>query len=293
MYSKFFILFLFFPFFVFSQKTDSLVFPKKTPYLLGAGLIYGGTLIGLNELWYKNAPRSSFHFFDDGKQWEQMDKVGHGFTAFYLSQISVKGFEKLGFKKRKSLILGSITGFGLISTIEVFDGFAANYGASSSDLLANFSGVLLFSSQYAFWREIRLKPKFSFQKSPFPVLRPNTFGKTLLEQILKDYNGQTYWLSVDWAKFLGKNTKTFFPKFLTLAVGYGAGEMLYGNPTENEAAGYKGLRRYFLGIDIELSQIRTRHIWLKKTFQYLSVWRIPAPALEYNRQDGLKWHWLK
>ncbi len=263
------------------------------PYLLGSGLIYGGTLIGLNELWYKNAPRSSFHFFDDSQQWKQMDKVGHGFAAFYLSQISVKGFEKMGFKKKKSLIFGSVTGFALISTIEIFDGFSANYGASSSDLLANFSGVLLFSSQYAFWDEIRLQPKFSFQKSPFSALRPNTFGKTLLEQILKDYNGQTYWLSVDWAKFLNKNQRTFLPKFLTLAVGYGAGEMLYGSPAENEAAGYKGLRRYFLGIDIQMHQIQTRHVWLKKTFQYLSVWRIPAPALEYNHQDGLKWHWLK
>lgn len=292
MFAKIFIFLSIFPFLAFAQ-TDSVVFSRKTPYLIGAGLIYGGTLIGLNELWYKNAPRSSFHFFDDSRQWEQMDKVGHSFTAFYLSQISQKGFSKMGFSKRKSIILGSLAGFGFISTIEVFDGISANYGASSTDLLANFSGALLFGSQSFFWDEIRLQPKFSFQKSPFATLRPNTFGKTLLENILKDYNGQTYWLSVDWAKFLGKNPKTFFPKFLTLALGYGAGEMLYGNPTENEAAGYKGLRRYFIGIDIQLSQIPTRHVWLKKVFQSLSVWRIPAPALEYNRQDGLKWHWLK
>src|SRR5687768_13962604 len=49
-----------------------------------AGVIaYTGTLITLNELWYKQYPRTSFHFFDDAAEWQQMDKAGHMFTAYF------------------------------------------------------------------------------------------------------------------------------------------------------------------------------------------------------------------
>jgi hypothetical protein len=51
-----------------------------------------------------------------------------------------------------------------------------------------------------------------------------------LEQMLKDYNGQTYWLSVNLHSFY-KGSK--IPKWLNLAIGYGANGMLTGNGENN------------------------------------------------------------
>jgi hypothetical protein len=48
--------------------------------------------------------------------------------------------------------------------------------------------------------------------------------------MLKDYNGQTYWLSVNLHSFY-KGSK--IPKWLNLAIGYGANGMLTGNGENN------------------------------------------------------------
>jgi hypothetical protein len=63
-----------------------------------------------------------------------------------------------------------------------------------------------------------------------PDLRPNVLGENFLQQTLKDYNGQTYWLSINVASFLSDDTR--FPKWLNVAVGYGADGLIGG--TENK-----------------------------------------------------------
>ena len=62
---------------------DTLHLPrlKTTSALIGAA--YTGTLIGLQEAWYKDYPMGKFRFFNDSKEWMQMDKMGHLFTPFY------------------------------------------------------------------------------------------------------------------------------------------------------------------------------------------------------------------
>ena len=62
-------------------------------------------------------------------------------------------------------------------------------------------------------------PKFSFHTTKYASLRPNVLGSSLSEEIFKDYNGQTYWLSVNLHSFF-KSSK--LPKWLNLAAGYGA-----------------------------------------------------------------------
>src|SRR5687767_1410367 len=50
-----------------------------------SGTVYAVTLVGLNQLWYKDSEKQSFHFFNDNAEWKQVDKVGHFYSAFYLS----------------------------------------------------------------------------------------------------------------------------------------------------------------------------------------------------------------
>jgi len=58
--------------------------------------------------------------------------------------------------------------------------------------------------------------KYSFSKTAYAKLRPNTLGGNFIQQALKDYNGQTYWLSANIWSF---NKESNFPKWLNIAFG--------------------------------------------------------------------------
>jgi hypothetical protein len=84
-----------------------------------------------------------------------------------------------------------------LTIVEVFDGFSAEWGASTGDLIANATGTALYVSQELLWKEQRITPKFSFHSTKYAALRPDVLGSSLPEKNSKDYNGQTYWLSIN------------------------------------------------------------------------------------------------
>lgn len=160
--------------------------------------------------------------------------------------------------------------------IEIFDGYSASYGASTGDLLANTAGASFFLGQSLLWKEQRIKPKFSFHQTKYASLRPEVLGDDYLHESLKDYNGQTYWLSFDMDKFIS------FPKWLNLAVGYGAEEMVYARSENNTAAGYNAYRQFYIGIDFDLTAIKTRSKALKTVLFIADMIKLPAPTLEFS-----------
>lgn len=124
-----------------------------------------------------------------------MDKLGH----IYTSNAIVKNISSLytwaGVNKNTSLAIGSGVAFGFLTTLEVLDGFSDKWGFSWSDVGANALGIAWYVWQDLLWEEQRLKLKFSAYPSKYARYRPNTLGNNFSERILKDYNGQTYWLS--------------------------------------------------------------------------------------------------
>lgn len=176
----------------------------------------------------------------------------------------------------------------LQTPIEIFDGYQPKYGASVSDMIANTAGAAAVVAQQVAWHEIRIMPKFSFHTTRFAAVRPNVLGNSFHEQVLKDYNGQTYWLSADIGAFLKAENK--YPKWLNIAVGYGAEELVYNNGPGNEAAGFYAHRQYYLSPDLNLMHFKGRSKVLNTALYILSIIKVPAPALEYNRKDGLKLH---
>jgi uncharacterized protein YfiM (DUF2279 family) len=240
-------------------------------------------MVGLNEVWYKNASRESFHFFNDAHEWKQMDKVGHFFSAFQVSSISSHALKWTGMEKKKSMLAASVTGLVLVSSIELFDGFSSAYGASLTDLVANTTGSALFYGQQIMWDEIRIYPKFSFHQTGFASQRPNVLGNGIAQELLKDYNGQTYWLSIDVDKFIK------FPKWLNLAVGYGAQEMMYATTSPNKAIGLSPYRQYYLSLDLDLTSIKSKSKLVNALIYFANMVKIPAPTLEFSNR-GVRMH---
>jgi hypothetical protein len=115
-------------------------------------------------------------------------------------------------------------------------------------------------------------------------------GSSVPEQIIKDYNGQTYWISVNLYSF-SKGSK--IPKWMNVALGYGAEGMISGN-NENNAPILipkpERFRQFYLSLDVDLTKIKTKSHFLKTIFSVLNTVKIPAPTIEYSPQSGFKFH---
>ena len=275
----------------FLKPSDTLNKPRRTGVYIGESVALGATLIGLNQLWYKDYPKSNFHFINDNNQWLQMDKLGHMYSTYHLGRVGAEMLQWSGASQKEQLIYGSTLGLGFLTVVEVFDGFSEEWGASSGDIIANVSGTAVYVSQELLWNEQRIIPKFSFHQTKFASQRPETLGTSLNEQILKDYNGQTYWLSFNVHSF---TKDSFTPKWLNVAIGYGGEEMLYGNDDEAIENGIiqNPYRQFYLSLDVDLTKITTKSHFLKTLFSVFNTIKIPAPTLQYDEYNGLKAHFI-
>ncbi|HLT81866.1 MAG TPA: DUF2279 domain-containing protein [Cyclobacteriaceae bacterium] len=246
---------------------------------------YGVALAGLSHLWYKESAQQSFSFFNDVKEWKQVDKVGHFYSAFYLSYGTGKLLQWSGVPDDKLILPAAITGFLLLLPIEIMDGYSSNYGASAGDLAANALGAMLYFGQQKAWNAIRIYPKFSYRATDYPEIRPEALGDTFASRLLKDYNAQTYWLSIDADKFFT------FPRWLNLAVGYGVHDMPYALDSANEKMGFDPYRQYYFSLDPDLTAIPTNSKAVRTLLTVLNVIKIPSPTVEFSRK-GTRFHWL-
>lgn len=263
--------------FSFAHNPDSVDFDrKKKNLILKTTTLYTSGITALSVIWYKEKPES-FRWFNDAQEWKQLDKAGHFYSSFQLSWLMNRSMRAAGYSPKQAAIWGSVLSFVALSSIEILDGFSPKYGASFTDIGSNLTGSLFYLAQHKKNYPLII-PKFSFHQSSWAVQRPELLGSNLVEQIIKDYNGQTYWLSLDMDQISN------LPKWLNFSFGYGASGMKFAQDEQNMAEGINPYRRWFLGIDIDLSKVKSRHRLVKGLFSITRFIRIPAPALEYS--DG-------
>jgi len=273
----------------FLKKSDTLNTKRRNAVVISKSVLSAGALLALNELWYKDFPRSNFHFINDNNDWKQMDKIGHFMTAYYLGKIGMDALDWAGVSKKNQLIYGATYGFAFLTAVEVLDGFSKQWGASPGDILANAAGSGLLIGQELLWKEQRITVKYSFNQTDFAKQRPETLGENYIQQALKDYNGQTYWLSANiWSFYKDSN----FPKWLNVAVGYGAEGMLFGSNTLQNSMLQNPYRQFYLSLDIDLVKIPTKSKILKSVFSVINFIKIPAPTLELDTNGRIKFHYL-
>jgi hypothetical protein len=277
----------------FFKPSDSLNKKRLNTVIVSEAIVGSATLIALNQAWYADYPRSDFHFINDNAEWLQMDKAGHVFSAYHLGSFGSNALKWSGADKKSQLLYGSTLGLTFLTAVEVFDGFSANWGASLGDVAANVSGTALFVSQELLWDEQRIVPKFSFHTTPYASARPNVLGSSFSEQILKDYNGQTYWLSANIHSFF-KSSKVV-PKWLNVAVGYGAEGMITGKDEFVNTVflpSDKRYRQFYLSLDVDLTKIETKSHFIKTILTVFNTIKIPAPTFEIKGLGETKFHWV-
>ncbi len=277
------------------SRPDSINKNQLTKTLITSGALYGATMTTLWFLWYADYPHSGFHWINDNSSWLQLDKMGHLTTVYVSSGYMYEALRWSGVNNTKATLYGALAGWGFMTTVEVMDGFSAEWGASWGDIVANTTGAALFVSQQLLWKEQRIRLKFSYSPSDYAQYRPDLLGENHLQRIIKDYNGETFWLSTNIYSFLHKESK--FPKWINVAVGYGGKGMLgaASNPPEYNGQplpNYNRVRQYYLSMDIDWTRIKTNSNVLRTVFKVFSFIKLPFPALEYNNENGMVWHWM-
>jgi hypothetical protein len=194
-----------------------------------------------------------------------------------------------------SIAIGSLTALGYMSIIEVLDGFSSKWGFSGGDMLANILGTAIFAGQQKFWNEQRISLKFSYHATIYASYYPEELGRNWISRILKDYNGQTYWLSFNIKSFLA--AKNDFPSWLNMSLGYGAEGMIGArtNPAVlhgNTLPVFPRYRQFYLAPDVDLLRVPSNSSFYNTAAYFTRFIKFPAPTLEWNTLKRTGFHWI-
>lgn len=261
------------------ENADSLNKKRLLLTSIGYGGIASSSVFALNGVWYSDYETTKLHSFNDSKNWLQVDKVGHAFTAYQLNEVISKSFHWSGVRAEKAAWLGAGYAWSYQFAIEILDGRSSGWGFSWSDLGANTLGCALYLGQELALKKQLIQFKFSYRNSGLSELRPNILGSNFQERLLKDYNAQTYWLSFSPAEAFKLDK---FPKWLNLAVGYSAHNKIIGDEEVFVTPSGESLhssREFILSLDVNTRLLPIKRKWLKALVSPLNVVKIPMPAL--------------
>jgi hypothetical protein len=249
------------------------------------GIVGSGSLIGLYHVWYKKSGLGQFHTFNDCGNWLQMDKAGHMYTSYMISQFTGDLFKWSGISPKKASVIGTSLGFAYQTTLEIFDGLSPDWGFSFCDIGANTLGSILYLGQELFLDEPLFRLKFSSHLTNYAQYRPEILGNNFAERILKDYNGQTYWLSFSPGQFFKQSD---FPSWLCLSVGFSADQKLkadsdYFSVNQNgNIYEFNAQREILFSLDIDLSKLPVKSKWAKGILKQINYLKIPFPTLIFS-----------
>lgn len=294
---------------------DTISHKRQLTGTIVIGATYSAFSAGLYHSWYSRYERSGFHFFNDWDEWRNMDKLGHFQSAYTQAAILTSGNRWTGKSQKKALWTGMIISLVFQSTVEVFDGYSAKWGFSVPDMVANVCGAGWFAWQEALWQDQRFQLRFlpglpTYSQTMVKANPPATattspqarayalYGHHWAERWLKDYNGQTYWLSIQMKPWLPADNS--WPAWLCLGLGYGAGNLYGGFSNQWTSDGavfdltsaYPRYSRFFIGPDISIQKLKWKQPIFKTLASMAQLFRIPMPCLEWNTQGEWVLHLL-
>jgi hypothetical protein len=158
--------------------------------------------------------------------------------------------------------------------VELLDATQVDWGFSLWDISADLAGSAIYiASQKC---NMGASLKFFYAPTIYPDFAPELLGKNTAERIIKDYNGQSYWLSIDIPH----------TEFLTLDIGYSA-DGLIGGRTNPPGYNYERIRQFYISPGINLEKLPTKKKWLKTILKTLNIIKIPFPAVGISSKGNL------
>lgn len=306
------------------QAADTLHKPRLWAAVGAGTAVYGAAMVHWHRAWMDNYPSEQFRTINDFGDWNQMDKMGHWLMAYNQSRWVYAGARWAGLRPKASAWLGFAGSQLVMTSLEMFDGYASQWGFSWSDMGFNLLGSGMFLAQELGWHEQRITmkvsawPKVYPAETLYPVSPAGSDGSTTLQQrsdalygtglvglFLKNYNANTVWASVNPRSFFPEKAP-WLPRWLNLAVGMGADNLFVAQGYEWKASRncegpdcdvyrldserYPRTRQFYLSLDVDLTRLGIRNRFLRTLAGVVNIIKIPAPTLEVTDRGGVRFH---
>jgi len=209
-----------------------------------AAVIGGGTLLigayGMSK-WWKEGFTDDFHSVDEGWFGRDTasggaDKLGHTYFCYSASRLLAQGFQAMGNEPDQALQLGLWSTLGIMTAVEVVDGYSKKFAFSAQDVAMNLAGV---GFGYLMERNPGLDRLIDFRLHYLPSKRGDF-------DIGGDYSGQTY-LLVAKASGVPALRSNSVLRYFELALGYGT--------RDYELGPAQGSRHLYFGISLNVSEV--------------------------------------
>jgi len=132
------------------------------------GLTAGLAVIGIKN-WDWGS--SGFHFHSEGWFGKDtgsggIDKLGHAYSSALLADFFTDRIRQRARDPRFAALTGSLLSLGMMTAVEVFDGFASDHGFSKEDMIVDVAGIA-----FSFARNMMpdLRKLVDFRQEYFPV----------------------------------------------------------------------------------------------------------------------------
>ena len=210
---------------------------------IGATVAYYGA-----NSWWEDGFSGSFRTVDEGWFGQNTyaggaDKAGHIFFTYTGARLLTRGFEAIGNDPRSALRLGTWTSLGVMTAVEVIDGFSKEFRFSMEDAVANAIGAAFAVLTEVYPRiDALLDFRLLYQQSD----DAERVGET---DPLADYSGQTYLLALK-ADGIPRLREVPVLRYLELQVGYNTRGYEPNDGEMNDPH-----RRIYYGIGINLSRL--------------------------------------
>jgi hypothetical protein len=218
---------------------------KNTAVIAGIGITVG--VYGANG-WWKDGFSGSFRTVDEGWFGRNTyaggaDKAGHAFFTYAGARLLTRGFEALGNDPGRALRLGTWTSLGVMTAVEVVDGFSKKFRFSMEDAVANAAGA-------AFAVLAEMDPRVDALLD-FRLLyrRSDDARRVGGADPIADYSGQTFLLAVK-ANGVPRLREVPVARYLEFQVGYNT-----RGYEPNDGVKIDPHRRIYYGIGINLSRL--------------------------------------
>jgi hypothetical protein len=218
---------------------------KNAALIGGIGLTVG--IYGANS-WWKDGVSGSFRAVDEGWFGKNSyaggaDKAGHAFFTYTGARLLSRGFEALGNDPGRSLRLGVWTSLGVMTGVEVVDGFSKRFRFSVEDAVANAAGAVFAVLEE---KDPRLDALLDFRL----LYRRSDDARRVGEaDPIADYSGQMFLLALK-ADGVPRLREVPLLRYLELQVGYNT-----RGYEPNDGVKIDPHRRIYGGVGVNLSRL--------------------------------------
>jgi hypothetical protein len=218
---------------------------KNAGVIGGIGITVG--IYGANG-WWKDGFSGSFRTVDEGWFGRNTytggaDKAGHAFFTYTGARLLTRGFEALGNDPGRALRLGVWTSLGVMTGVEVVDGFSKKFRFSMEDAVANAAGAVFAVLAE---KDPRVDALLDFR---LLYRRSDDARRVGVADPIADYSGQTFLLAVK-ADGVPRLREVPVARYLELQVGYRT-----RGYEPNDGVKIDPHRRIYYGVGINLSRL--------------------------------------